>query len=191
VRALYDRSRALGADDHRSHLIDALDDVLLDRATTLPDTFADFTSSNLAGGYVLAGLAKRRYGGTEPFGDLATGTRTRRLRTQAVTLDHLSAAFYRVRSGPDDPTSSARPRCRRAKLTVAIQGPVDLETPLYWAPFRPSRGKPRALPLNKGRAAFERPWTTCGGREVGVAVLNPSADVDRRTFKLKVRLEPR
>jgi hypothetical protein len=190
VRALYDRSRVLGAKDHRAHLVEALDDVLLGYATTLPETFADFTASNLAGGYGLAGLARQRYGGTEPFGDVATGTRSRRLRTRGVTLDHLSAAFYRVRSGPDNP-AAAGGRCRRARLRLSIQGPADLETPLYWAPFRPSRGKPRTLALKKGKAALDLPWSSCGGREIGIALYNPSAVVDRRTFKVSVRLELR
>jgi hypothetical protein len=190
VRALYDRSRALGAKDHRAHLTQALDAVLAERSTTLPATFADFSASNLAGDYGLPVLVRRRYGGTEPFGDLATGTRTRRLRTRAVTLRHLSSAFYRVRSGPDDP-SAAGGRCRRARVRMTISGPADLETPVYWAPFRPSRGNPRAVQLKKGRAALDLAWSSCGGREIGIALLNPSAGVDRRQFKLSVRLAVR
>ena len=187
VRALYDRSRSLGAKDHRAHLIAALEDVLAGRETTLPSTFAEFTASNLVGGYGLRGLARRRYGATEPFDDLATGTRTRRLRPRAVTLDHLSAAFYRVRSGRDDPSASGG-RCRRARLRLTITGPADLEAPVYWAPFRPSRGAPRPLQLEKGKATVDRPWTTCGGSEVGIAFANPSATVDDRTFRVSARL---
>jgi hypothetical protein len=190
VRALYDRSRVLGAKDHGAHLVDALDDVLGERMTTLPATFADFTAANLVGGYGLPGLAGRRYGATEPFGDVATGVTSRRLRPRAVTLDHLSAAFYRVRSGPDDPASS-RGRCKRARLSLRVDGPPDLEAPLYWAPFRPHRAKPRALQLKKGRARVDLPWTTCSSREIGVALHNPSPATDDRTFTLTARLAVR
>src|SRR5438067_2063950 len=37
VRALYDRSRALGARDHQAHLIDALEAELASRSTTLTE----------------------------------------------------------------------------------------------------------------------------------------------------------
>jgi hypothetical protein len=187
VRDLYDRSRALGAKDHRAHLIDALQAELAARMTTLPATFSDFTAQNLVGGYALPGLARRRYGATEPFDDVATGRRSRRFRTRAVTLDHLSAAFYRVRSGPDDP-AAAGGRCRRGRLQLRLAGPADLEGPVYWAPFRPRTGKPRAVTLVKGKASLDLPWTTCGGREVGVAFANPSPATDTRTFKLTPRL---
>jgi hypothetical protein len=187
VRAIYDRSRALGARDHRPHFLDALEAVLAARNATLPETFADYTSANLVGGYGLQGLARRRYGATEPFDDLATGTRTRRFRPRAVTLDHLSAAFYRLRSG-SDAGGSGRRRCRRATLRVRIDGPEELETPLYWAPFRPRRGKPRPIELNEGRAELERAWTTCSGREIGIALHNPSSTADDRTFTVTVSL---
>jgi hypothetical protein len=187
VRAIYDRSRALGAKDHRSHLIQALQDVLTDRQTTLPATYAEYTAANLVGGYGLQTLARRRYGATEPFDDLATGTRTRRFRSRAVTLDHLSAAFYRLRSGSDAAGSGGR-RCRRARMLVRVAGPKDLEAPLYWAPFRPRRGKARTIELKKGEATLELPWSTCGGREVGIALENPAAAADDRTFTLTVRL---
>ena len=186
VRDLYDRSRALGAKDHRAHLIESLDAVLAERGTTLPAAFAEFTAANLGGGFGLAGLAGRRYGGTEPFGDVATGIRSRRLRARAVAIDHLSAALYRIRSGPDDP-ASARARCKRARLHVRIDGPADLEAPIYWAPFRPRRGKPRAIELADGRATLDLPWTTCSSREVGIALHNPSPTVDDRRFKLTAR----
>ena len=190
VRALYDRSRALGAKDHRSHLIEALEAELAERSTTLPLTFADFAAANLVGDYALTGLARRRYGGTEPFGDIATGARSRRLRPRAVTLDHLSSAFYRVRSGTDNAAAAGR-RCKRARLKLTITGPADLEAPLSWAPFRPSRGKARAILLKKGRAVLDLPWSNCGGREVGVAFANPSATVDGRTFRLSARIAVR
>jgi hypothetical protein len=190
VRAIYDRSRVLGAKDHRSHLIQALQDVLTDRQATLPATYAEYTASNLVGGYGLQMLARRRYGDTEPFDDLATGTRTRRFRPRAVTLDHLSAAFYRLRSGSDAADSRGR-RCRRARMLVRIAGPEGLEAPLYWAPFRPRRGKARALELKKGRAALDLPWSTCGGREVGIALENPAPGIDDRTFTVTVRLTVR
>jgi hypothetical protein len=190
VRALYDRSRSLGQKDHRSHFLQALQDVLAGSQATLPATFADFTAANLVGDFGLQGLARRRYGATEPFGDLATGTRTRRFRTRSVALDHLSAAFYRLRSGSDGARAGGR-RCRRSRMTVRITGPPDLEAPIYWAPFRPSRGKNRALPLVKGRATLVLPWTTCAGREVGLALHNPAAGVDDRTFTLDVRFQLR
>jgi hypothetical protein len=187
VRAIYDRSRSLGTRDHRPHFLEALEDVLEDRNTTLGATFAEYTAANLVGGYGLRGLARRRYGATEPFDDLATGTRTRRFRPRAVTLDHLSAAFYRLRSGSDAAGSGGR-RCRRATLRVRIDGPADLEAPLYWAPFRPRRGRARTIELRNGRALFERSWSTCGGREIGIALHNPSAATDDRTFRLTVSL---
>jgi hypothetical protein len=188
IRAIYDRSRSLGAKDHRSHLIEALGDVLAERQTTIPATFAEYTAANLVGGYGLQPLARRRYGATEPFDDLASGARTRRFRPRAVTLDHLSAAFYRLRSGSDAAGSGGR-RCRRGRLQVRIKGPADQEAPLYWAPFRPRRGKARAIELDaKGRGALDLPWSTCGGREIGIALHNPSATVDDRTFTLTVRL---
>ena len=187
VRAIYDRSRALGARDRRAHLVEALDQVLAERDTSLPAAFADYSASNLTGGYGLQGLARRRYGATEPFDDLATGTRTRRLRPRGVTLDHLSAVFYRVRSGPDDP-SAAGGRCRRARLRLSITGPADLEAPLHWAPFRPRRGTARRIVLKMGKAALDLPWTTCGGRELGVAFSNPSPVLNGRTFRMAARL---
>jgi hypothetical protein len=188
VRALYDRSSTLGASDHRPHFRDALEDELHARGTTLAATFAVFTAANLVGDYQLPGLARRRYGATEPFDDLATGSRARQFRPQAVTLDHLSAAFYRIRSGSDVSHAGRRKRCRPARLRVTIDGPPGLEAPLYWAPFRPRRGPARPLPLVDGRAVINRPWTTCGGRELGIAVENPSAAVDGRTFTVRVRL---
>jgi hypothetical protein len=190
VRAIYDRSRALGAKDHRSHLIEALQDELAERQVTLPATYAEYTAANLLGGYGLQTLARRRYGDTEPFDDLATGTRTRRFRPRGVTLDHLSAAFYRLRSGSDAAGSRGR-RCRRARLQVRITGPEDLEAPLYWAPFRPRRGKARAIELEKGRATVDLPWSTCSGREIGVALENPAPATDDRTFAVTVRLAVR
>ncbi len=188
VRAIYDRSRALGAKDHRAHFLEALQEVLAARGTTLAATYAEFTSANLVGGYGLQALARRRYGATEPLGDLATGTRTRRFRPRSVTLDHLSAAFYRLRSGSD---SGARGRCRRARLVMRIDGPPDLEGPLYWAPFRPSRGKPRTFPLRRGRASISLPWSTCPGREVGIAFHNPAVHVEDRAFFLEARVAVR
>jgi hypothetical protein len=104
-----------------------------------------------------------------------------------VTLDHLAAAFYRLRSGSDAAGSGGR-RCRRASLRVRITGPKDLEAPLFWAPFRPRRGKARQIELEEGRATVELPWSTCGGKEVGVALLNPSAIADDRTFTVTVAL---
>ena len=191
VRAIYDRSRMLGARDHRPHLIEALSAVLAERGTTTPATFGEFAAANLVGGYGLAALARRRYGATEPFGDLASGTRTRRFRPRGVALDHLSSAFYRVRSG-SDAAGTGRRRCRGARLQIRIEGPADLETPLYWARFRPRRGRARPLTLDaSGRARLDLPWTTCSGREVGIALLNPSTAVDRRTFRLAVALRRR
>jgi hypothetical protein len=105
-----------------------------------------------------------------------------------VTLDHLSAAFYRMRSGSDVSRAGRPKRCRPARLRVTIDGAPGLEAPLYWAPFRPRRGKARAAPLAKGRAVIDRPWSTCGGRELGIGVHNPSATVDDRTFTVRVRL---
>jgi hypothetical protein len=186
VRALYDRSSTLGASDHRPHFREALDDVLAGAQTTLAATFAEFTAANLVGDYALQGLARRRYGATEPYDDLATGSRTRRFRARIVKLDHLSAAFYRLRSG-SDAAASRRPICRRARLRVTIDGPADLEEPLFWAPFRP-HGDVRPVPLVKGRTTIERPWTTCTGRELGVALQNPSGTVDARRFRLRVEL---
>jgi hypothetical protein len=188
VRALYDRSSTLGASDHGPHFREALQDELRARGTTLAATFALFTAANLVGDYKLPGLARRRYGATEPFDDRATGTRARRTPAQAVTLDHLSAAFYRVRSGSDLSQAARRKRCRPARLRVTIDGPSGLEAPLYWAPFRPRRGAARAIALTKGRAVIDRPWSTCGGRELGIALHNPSASVDDRTFTVRVRL---
>ena len=190
VRAIYDRSRSLGAKDHRAHLIEALQDVLAARQTTLPQTFAEYTAANLVGGYVLQPLVRRRYGATEPFDDMATGTRTRRFRPRAVTLDHLAAAFYRVRSG-SDAAGSGRGRCLRARMRVRVTGPADLEAPLYWAPFRPRRGRAREIELVRGRATLDLPWSTCGGREIGIAFHNPSPATDGRTFTLSVRLDVR
>jgi hypothetical protein len=190
VRAIYDRSRALGDTDHRPHFLDALQDVLLARSTTLPATFAGFTAANLVGDYALPGLARSRYGATEPFDDLATGTRPRRLRARAVTLDHLAAAFYRLRSG-SDVVRAGRARCGSARLRIAIIGPAGLEAPLYYAPFRPRRGAARAIPLVDGRATVEVPWSTCRGRELGIALHNPSPAVDGRTFTLRVRVVAR
>ena len=187
LRALYDRSRTLGARDHRSHFVEALQDVLMGRGTTLPAAFAEFTAANLVGRYQLQSLARRRYGATEPFDDLATGTRTRRFRSRGVTLDHLSAAFYRLRSG-SDAGGTGRRRCRRAVLQVRIEGPPDLEEPLYWAPFRPRRGNARAFALRNGRANLRMGWSTCTGRELGIALYNPSLTVEDRTFFLNVRL---
>jgi hypothetical protein len=187
VRALYDRSSTLGASDHRPRFREALEADLAARGTTLPATFAAFTEANLVGDYALPGLERRRYGATEPFGDLATGSRPRRFRAHAVTLDHLSAAFYRIRSG-SDVARSGRRRCRAARLRITIDAPPGLEAPLYWAPFRPRRGAARELTLRKGRAVIERPWSTCGGREVGIAVHNPSPDLDARTYSVSVQL---
>lgn len=190
VRTIYDRSRSLGAKDHRAHFTEALQDVLMARGTTLPATFAEFTAANLVGGYGLQGLARRRYGATEPFDDLATGTRTRRFRPRGVTLDHLASAFYRLRSG-SDAGGSGRRRCHRAVLQVRVEGPPDLEAPLYWAPFRPRRGKARPFELRNGRATVQMPWTTCDGREIGIATHNPSLTAEDRTFFLNVRLRLR
>jgi hypothetical protein len=187
VMAIYERSSALGVDDHRPHFQAALADVLAARGTTLPATFADFTEANLVGDYFLPGLARRRYAATEPSHDLATGRRSRRFRARGVTLDHLSAAFYRLRSG-SDPLAAGVTRCTRARLRVRVDGPAGLEAPLYWAPFRPRRGNPRPLTLRNGSATFELPWSTCAGREVGVALHNPSPSVDARTFKLRIEL---
>ena len=186
VRAIYDRSRSLGARDHRGHFREALEDVLEERGTTLPRTFAQFSSANLVGGYQLTGLARRRYADTEPLYDLATGGRSRRFRRRGVTLDHLSAAFYRLRSGTD----AARPkqRCRRARLRVDVRGPSDLEAPVYRAQFRPRRGASRPLELTRGRAAIDVPWSTCAGREIGLVVHNPSGTKDERRFTLRIRL---
>jgi hypothetical protein len=187
VREIYDRSAALGAADHGSHFREALVAVLAERQRTLPATFGEFTAANLVGGYALQGLVRRRYGATEPFGDLATGARARRLRARAVTLDHLAAAFYRIRSGTDVPGRVKRP-CRRARLRVQIEGPPDLEAPLYWAPFRPRRGGARPIALTKGHAQVDVPWSTCGGREIGIAFDNPSPALDDRTFTLRMEL---
>jgi hypothetical protein len=186
VRALYDRSRSLGQGDHRPHVREALDSVLKAENTTLPAAFADFTRANLTGGYALRGLARRRYGATEPFGDLASGTRSRRLRTRAVTLDHLAAAFYRVRSGSD--AKRGRTRCRSARLTVTLTGPADLEAPIEWAMFRPRAKPARSVALKKGRATMTLPWSTCAGREVGIALLNPSETIDGRVFAVRAAL---
>jgi hypothetical protein len=188
VRAVYDRSRSLGADDHRAHFREALIDVLHEREASLARTFAEFSAANLVGAYQLLGLARRRYGDTEPFDDLATGARSRRFRRRGVALDNLSAAFYRVRSGVD-----GRPgrRCRRARLIVRIRAPHDLEAPLYWAQFRPRRGARRPLTLRAGRTVINVPWSTCSGREIGLAVHNPSADDDERRFTLRIELRVR
>ena len=187
VRALYDRSRALGAIDHQPHFREALDAALAARQTTMPRTFAEFTAANLVGGYQLTGLARRRYGATEPFADLATGIRSRSFRPRVVKLDHLSAAFYRLRSGSDVLRSGPR-RCRRATLRVRFEGPADLEGPLYWARFRPRRGAAQPVELTEGRASIEIPWSTCGGREIGVAFHNPSWRVDARRFVIRARI---
>jgi hypothetical protein len=190
VRAIYDRSRTLGEVDHRPHFREALEGALAARQTDLQRTFAEFTAANLVGGYELHGLARRRYGATEPFDDLATGIRSRRFRARAVKLDHLAGAYYRIRSG-SDVARSGRRRCRRATLRLRLSGPADLEAPLYWAPFRPRRGSARAVTLVRGRAVVEVPWSTCGGREVGVAFHNPSASVDARRFVLRPDLRVR
>lgn len=190
VRALYDRSRALGSVDHRPHFREALEGALAARQTTIAQTFADFTAANLVGGYELTGLARRRYGATEPLADLATGTRTRRFRARVVKLDHLSAAFVRLRSGSDVRRSGPR-RCHRATLRLSLKGPADLETSLHWAQFRPRRGTARPLTLVRGRATAEVPWSTCGGREVGVALHNPSSTADARRFVMRVALKVR
>jgi hypothetical protein len=187
VRAIYDKSRELGAADHRPHFIEALEAVLFERQATLPGTFSDFTRANLVGDYALQGLAKRRYGATEPFDDLATGSRSRRFRARAVRLDHLAGAFYRLRSGTDSPPA-ARPSCAAARLRIRIDGPSDLEAPLFWAPFRPHPGRARAFFLSSGHATVEMPWTTCTGREAGVAVYNPSPGIDGRIFRLRIEL---
>jgi hypothetical protein len=190
VRALYDRSRALGELDHRPHFREAIDAALEARQTTLPRTFSEFTAANLVGGYELRGLARRRYGATEPHDDMATGARTRRFRARSVTLDHLSGAYYRFRSGSDLQPVGAR-RCRRAVLRLRLEGPADLEEPLYWAPFRPRRGSARAVALRRGRAVVEVPWSTCGGREVGLAFQNPSPSMDERRFVVRPELRVR
>jgi hypothetical protein len=44
------------------------------------------------------------------------------------------------------------------------------------------------IELKNGRAAFERSWSTCGGREIGIALHNPSSAADDRTFTLSVSL---
>jgi hypothetical protein len=188
VRRLYDRSRALGAQDGRSHFREALDAVLQSAGTTLPVAFSDFTRTNLVGDYALPGLAKRRYGATEPFGDMATGTRTRRFRPRGVTLDHLAAAFYRLRSG-SDPQATGK-RCRRARLTLTLTGPPDLGAPLLFAEFRPRRRTPVALVLDsQGRATKSVSWSTCNGRELGLAFYNPSGSVDDRVFSVTTQIK--
>ena len=107
-----------------------------------------------------------------------------------MKLDHLAGAYYRIRSGSDVARAGQR-RCRRATLRLRMQGPADLEAPLYWAPFRPRRGGARPVALRRGRAFVEVPWSTCGGREAGVGFHNPSATVDGRTFVLRPELRVR
>jgi hypothetical protein len=184
LRRLYDRSRALGEQDGKAHFREALDEVLAAQNTTLPAAFADFTRANLIGGYALRLLAKRRYGATEPHADIVTGRRDRRYPSRGVTLDRLSAAFYRVVSSP------AEKRCRRATLTLTLDGPVGLEMPLQLAEFQPRPRTPVLVALNaQGTAKKTFKWSTCSGRELGIAFLNPSGSINGRRFTVTAELK--
>jgi hypothetical protein len=187
VRRLYDGSRKLGADDHGSHFRAALDNLLTAQGTDLTSTFAAFVTANLVGDYALAGLRKKRYAATEPFFDLATGPRKRNFRPRVVKLDHLTSAYFRLRSGTDT-TSSASKSCRRVELVLTVTGPADLEAPLQYALFRPHQSGAKPLQLVAGRVRQVVPWSTCRGRELGLSLLNPSGSIDHRRFSLRVEL---
>jgi hypothetical protein len=182
-RRLYDTSRKLAT----ARFLAILDDFLATQDTSVPNTFAAYVTANLTGDYALASLRKKRYAATEPFFDLATGPRRRTYRPRVVKLDHLTSAYFRLRSGADV-SSSASKRCRRVELVVTVNGPKDLEAPLRYALFRPHQSGAQPLQLVAGRGRTTVPWSTCGGRELGLALLNPSETVDHRRFTVRVEV---
>ena len=178
ARDLYDRSRALGARDHRAHFLEALEAVLAERDTTLPATFAEFTSANLVGGYGLQGLARRRYGGH------------RAVRRPGHR--HAHAALPAARGDARPPVGGVLPAasgsdaaaCGRA-AAAGRRCACGSTGPPTWRRRSTGRRSGRAAAGRAGRAGgdgravFKLAWSTCSGREVGVGRAQPERD-DRR-----------
>ena len=61
--------------------------------------------------------------------------------------------------------------------------------PLQFAEFQPRRRNPVLVALNAGGTAKRNiKWSTCGRREVGIALFNPSGTIDDRRFTVTAEL---
>ena len=151
-----------------------LDATLVDKGSTLPDAFNDYTLVNVAGGFgaaVLKGLAPTAYSTT------LTGASTGALPVQRVSVDHLAARYLKLARGAGVGT-----QCYAATLSLTVAIPVgSASKPAFFSSALGSAGQ--RLAVNGSTASLTVPWDTCTGSAAGyLALPNASSTADSQWF---------
>ena len=151
-----------------------LDAALVDKGTTLPDAFNDYTLANLAGAYgeaALKGLAPTTYATT------LTGAATAALPVQRVSVNHLAARYLKLSRG-----AGVSSQCFAATLSLTVALPAgNASKPAFFSSALGAVGQ--RLSISGSTASITVPWDTCTGSADGyLALPNASSTADSQVF---------
>jgi hypothetical protein len=147
---------------------------LVDKGTTLPDAFNDYTLANVSGSYAdaaLKGLAPATYSTT------LTGAATAALPVQRISVNHLATRYLKLTRG-----AGVSSQCFAATLSLTVAMPAaSASKPAFFSAALGAVGQ--RLSISGNTASLTVPWDTCLGSADGyLALPNASSTADSQVF---------
>ncbi|MDX6475789.1 MAG: hypothetical protein QOH95_1300, partial [Gaiellaceae bacterium] len=180
VREIFDQAKALQINRNGSTLdpvaaLAAISAALAPHHRMLGPTFRDFALANINGDYSLGELRDAGLGYLTDTKPLRTGASTGTLARRVVTINHLATNYLPVAAGG----GKKHGRCRKATLRLDIAGPKSDA----YAGYALGDRKSKTIAIANGRGHLTlHSWSTCGGPELILALVNSATSRDDLTF---------
>jgi hypothetical protein len=179
VHEAFIREAQLGAFDHQAHDLQALEEALAARGTSLAAAFDGYAQAAVAGQITRPGVLphaptpSRLFYAEQPFNYVP----------QIVTVDHLAMRVIAFLGAAD----AAAP-CKPATLDVHVALPPGVPSQPVFVIYPPSGYPPATavypLAISGATASAEIPWATCASSVGSLAVPNASTSADAQPFTI-------
>ncbi|MHB1834717.1 MAG: fibronectin type III domain-containing protein, partial [Solirubrobacteraceae bacterium] len=186
VKAAYERDAELGATDHAGHDIEALEDVLTSRGSSLADAMNGYARGAIAGEITRPGVLPNLPVAAVSLDASQPGIYPPR----QINVNHLALKRIAVTAGASADATS----CAEATLGLSVDLPAAAESRPVFVVYPPSGLPPASavypLKVSGTVASAEIPWRTDCAHELGALVLpNASATADDQGFTVDVKVD--
>lgn len=173
VKDVFAKARTLGTGSTA-----ALAATLVDKGTTLADTYNNWATAAMTGGYAPAVLQGAR---PTTDGTFASGAKTGTFLDVVVPVNHLATGYLAITRG--DGSSGAACYAATMTLTVKIPAGTSSKPSFFWDV---KGSKPVILSVSGSTATATVPWDTCTwtGTKGYLALPNASTAVDGADFQV-------
>jgi hypothetical protein len=174
VSEIIQRAGALGAERDAALDLQAIDDVLAARGSSLAEELNAFAAAGAGGAYTFPGLSGSGHY-PRPAAVFYTGVSSLTLPDRGFAVDHLAADYVSFVSG-DSRFSSAG--CGAATLHIRLTLPAASGS----QPALADATGLHPLSVSGDGAGIDLPWSTCAGSSALLALPNASRSLDGAQF---------